>query len=382
MKITVIGIGRLGLTIALCLATHYDVMGIDINENYVKSLNDQTFSSQEPGINKLLQENHQRFHASTFLSDGVDFSDIILIYVDTPSPPPTTQIHETSPSEDVNRSCYDVTNLNKVIKGVFSYCVEKNIKRSVIIGCTVFPGYFSNVLPSIVSNNHLIKFSYNPEFIQQGDIVNGLLHPDIILIGTSDEDEASKIIGIYQKLCSSGPRIHVMSPESAEICKLSLNCFITTKITFANMIGDIADRTPGANTDDILKAIGDDQRVGQKCLKAGYGYGGPCFPRDNRSLGVYSRSVGVDPILSTATDRSNRHHTYLQFQQRLSENLDHYIFRDVAYKSNCPVPIIEESQKLKIAQMLAKEGKRVTIIDQPMIVDLIRQKYGDLFEYL
>lgn len=70
-----------------------------------------------------------------------------------------------------------------------------------------------------------------------------------------------------------------MSPASAEICKLAVNCFITTKISFANMIGDIADATHGANKLDILRAVGADSRIGSKCLKPGYGFGGPCFPR-------------------------------------------------------------------------------------------------------
>ena len=82
-----------------------------------------------------------------------------------------------------------------------------------------------------------------------------------------------------------------MSPESAEICKLALYCFITTKISFANMIGALADVTDAADKFDILRCVGDDQRVGPKCLRPGYGFGGPCFPRDNRALGAYARSV-------------------------------------------------------------------------------------------
>ena len=88
-----------------------------------------------------------------------------------------------------------------------------------------------------------------------------------------------------------------MSPDSAEITKLAINCFITTKIAYANMIGDIADQTPGADKFEILKAVGGDKRIGGLYLKPGYGFGGPCFPRDNRALGSYAQQVGIDPII-------------------------------------------------------------------------------------
>lgn len=84
---------------------------------------------------------------------------------------------------------------------------------------------------------------------------------------------------MYETVCLNSPHIARMSAESAEICKLAVNCFVTTKISFANMIGDIADSTPGADKYDILGAVGADSRVGGKCLKPGFGFGGPCFPR-------------------------------------------------------------------------------------------------------
>lgn len=108
-----------------------------------------------------------------------------------------------------------------------------------------------------------------------------------------------------------------MTAESAELTKLSLNCFITTKIAYANTIADIASKTPNANAVDILRAgsrasrvrvmfgrgsqcafaVGQDSRVGSKCIMPGYGFGGPCFPRDNRALGNYAKSIGVNPII-------------------------------------------------------------------------------------
>jgi UDPglucose 6-dehydrogenase len=152
-------------------------------------------------------------------------------------------------------------------------------------------------------------------------------------------------------------------------------------LKYANLIGDIADATPDANKYDILNAIGCDTRVGNKCLIPGFGFGGPCFPRDNRALMCYSNKVNIDGKLAKATDDYNNYHTELQYQQFLQLNLNQYIFDDVAYKSNCLVPIIEESQKLEIAVRLAKKGKHVIIKDKQYIIDEIKKKYNDLFIY-
>jgi UDP-glucose 6-dehydrogenase len=114
----------------------------------------------------------------------------------------------------------------------------------------------------------------------------------------------------------------VVHRHSAEITKLAVNCFITMKISFSNMIGDMADRTLGARKEDILSAVGQDSRVGPKCMQWGYGFGGPCFPRDNRALGYYASLTGVDPLLTTATDEYNVLHARIMVDRLLDEKRD------------------------------------------------------------
>ena len=147
------------------------------------------------------------------------------------------------------------------------------------------------------------------------------------------------------------------------------------------MIGDIADRSPGADKEAILLAVGADQRVGHACLRAGYGFGGPCFPRDNRALGTYARQRGVEPTLCDATDAYNKRHAQAMADMLLAQDLESYTICDVAYKPGCPVAIIEESQPLEVAKRLVQRGKRVTIRDRGCIVSLVRRTYGRMFEY-
>jgi UDP-glucose 6-dehydrogenase len=147
------------------------------------------------------------------------------------------------------------------------------------------------------------------------------------------------------------------------------------------MIGDVADITPDADKFDILKAIGSDSRIGKKYLNAGYGFGGPCFPRDNRALGGYIKSLGINPLIPEATDLSNKLHTQFQVKEMLKINITDYTVNGAGYKEPCTVPIIEESQKLLIGSELAKKGINVTVKDNKLLLDCVKLEYGDLFSY-
>ncbi len=172
--------------------------------------------------------------------------------------------------------------------------------------------YIQRVARYIVRDCEGVTVSYSPEFIAQGAIVWGLQNPDLILIGEGSSVAGDLLEDIYTRVAKrTRPKVCRMSAESAEIAKLSINCFVTTKISFANMIGDIADRSAGADKNDILKCVGADSRIGDKYLKPGYGYGGPCFPRDNRALAGHAQAVGVDAMIPLSTDSYNKYHTKL-----------------------------------------------------------------------
>jgi len=337
---------------------------VDINESYVAALNNKTLQSTEPRVEEFLNK-ATKFHATTDISEAVAFSDLIFILVDTPS---------TGGSRH-----YDTSRLGKVLSRINDHKVKD---YHVVVGCTVMPGYCRDIGSELLCDCTNTSLSYNPEFIQQGDIIRGFLNPDMVLIGEGSHAAGERLEAIYHATAENKPEICRMSASSAEVTKISINCFITTKISYANMIGDIADATEGANKDEILKAVGADSRVGGKCLKPGYGFGGPCFPRDNRALGGYAQSVGVTPLISIATDEYNVYHTQKMIEQKLAEGKEEYSFSDVAYKPRCPVPIVEESQKLAVAVGIAKAGKKVTIVDRDFIVDAVRMEHGKLFNYL
>ena len=137
-------------------------------------------------------------------------------------------------------------------------------------------------------------------------MINGLLEPDLVLIGESDPESGAALEELYKQYNRNSPRIARMSIVSAELTKISVNSYITMKISFTNQLRMIADQFPKANIHAILEAIGSDSRIGSKYLRAGLSFGGPCFPRDNRLLAYSARQVGLGAPLAEATDQVNQ----------------------------------------------------------------------------
>jgi nucleotide sugar dehydrogenase len=363
-NITVIGVGKLGLGLALLLEKGgYNVLGVDIFPNYVENLNNKVYKTKEPGYEELLQ-NSKNFTATTNIEEGLSFSDIIFIVVQTPN--------------SGGDKFYDHSILSNVLSKINSFHVKN---KHIIIGCTVMPKYIDTFGKLLLSHCENTTLSYNPEFVAQGDIVKGFLNPDIILIGTESTDVSEKLRQVYDSFILSHPRYCILTPLESEIVKISLNGFITTKISFANMISDVCDKV-GANKTKVLQSIGSDSRIGNKYFGPGYSFGGPCFPRDTRALKQFVDQNNINSDLLEATTKYNNEHIIFQANQLLSENRNEYIFENVCYKENSEIPLVEESAKLKIAKYLADHNKKVTINDNKEIIEEVKKEYGNIFNYL
>jgi nucleotide sugar dehydrogenase len=235
--------------------------------------------------------------------------------------------------------------------------------------------------------------------------VKGFLNPDMILVGTNVPSILTPILKeIYDKMTENTPIYSFMTPLEAEIVKISLNGFITTKISFANMISDMCDQV-GANKHAVLSAIGSDSRIGRKYFNPGLSFGGPCFPRDTRALKQLMDQHNVQSDILQATTNYNNEHNQKFAENLVSNNIilkqqtmntlectehfDHtnnhsfFKFTKVCYKPDSTIPIIEESAKLKIAEILVKKyGKKVTIEDIEPLIQEVKKEYGTLFTYI
>jgi len=344
-NISIIGVGKLGLCLALNLERKgYSIIGVDISEDYLKSLNDKTFNTSEPYVNEYLQES-QNISFTTDLKTALQ-NDVLFIVVRTPS------------TYDWK---YDHTDIENITNQLISFGKQPT-RKDLIINCTTFPGYCDALQEKLKDYNYFV--SYNPEFIAQGTIIRDQVHCDTVLIGEADEYAGELISGIYNEMVESTPMHARMSRTEAELTKLSVNCFLTTKISYANMVGDIANRL-GCDAFKVLEAIGTDSRIGNKYLKPGFGFGGPCFPRDNRALAKCGEEVGVDAVISKATDEMNEKHLQYQIEDFVKSNPDmnKTVKIDfITYKKDSI--LIEESQQLKFALKLKELGYKIKILDQ------------------
>lgn len=344
-NISIIGVGKLGLCLGLNLEKKgHNIIGIDIAENYIQSLNDKTFTTSEPFVNEYLQE-ATNITFTTDLKQALN-NDIIFVVVKTPS---------TSDWK------YDHTQVEEIADKLISFG-KQSTRKDLIINCTTFPGYCDILQKKLKDYNYFI--SYNPEFIAQGTIIKDQVMCDNVLIGEADKYAGDLIMDIYKSMVESNPTYNRMSRTEAELTKLAVNCYLTTKISYANMVGDIATRL-GCDADRVLTAIGTDSRIGNKYIKPGFGFGGPCFPRDNRALAKCGEEVGIDAVISKATDEMNEKHLQYQIEDfvKNNSNKEKVVTIDfVTYKKDSI--LIEESQQLKFAIKLKELGYKVEILDQ------------------
>jgi UDPglucose 6-dehydrogenase len=358
MKIGVIGAGRLGITFALlCEKAGYEVIVSDKRDDYVYNLNHGICDTNEPLIQKMLFEVNN-FSATTSNVEIIENSDIIFTFVATPST--TDGSYDTSAVFEVANDFFESSKLDIPV-----------FNKKFIIGCTTNPGDVDQIQNKL--SMFSIQVAYNPEFIAQGEIVKGLEQSDIVLIGTEYQELSNELIQIYNRIQTTPVHAHVMSPKAAEITKIGINCFLTTKISYANMMGDILTKSNlGNEIDSVLNAVGGDSRVGKKYMKYGFGFGGPCLPRDNRALGHYANELGLKLNLPLTVDEFNKEHAEFIKNFFIGQNPDKaipFVMNYVTYKRG--TDILEESQQFKLCLDLLEEGYYVNVIEiEPVIKQL------------
>lgn len=360
MRIGIIGTGRLGLCMSLCLDAYgFDVTCYDINKSLLHDIKNKVLDTNEPAVKTFLKTS--TLNIANTEEEIIGKCDVIFVFIQTPS------LHSGE---------YDHTFINGFVDKCINICenTQYNDNKIIVISSTVMPEYTDSIIKKFKDRNILnIDVCYNPTFIAQGSIIENLMNPELILIGGYSDSAMNIIASIHYKIVQKSVELHKMSPLEAEITKISINCFITTKIAFANMVGDLL-ISKNIVPNKVLNAIGSDSRIGNKYLGYGYGFGGPCFPRDNKALYSYASKKGFAFHLCKTTDELNNDH--LQYQYKImKETAKDIEFTYITYKDTSD--ILEESQKLKLAVMLADAGFKVTIKERAHIIEKLMNIYGN-----
>lgn len=296
MNIGVIGLGKLGLPMCAVFASKgHNVVGVDKLQQAVDRANQFQPSVPEPAVIPLLATFSESISFTTKF-DALEECEIVFVIVPTPTDPATGMF--------TNAYVIDaLAELGRVIGAT-------NREYNVVIVSTVMPQSCDEVLyPFLLQTvagdcSERVQLCYNPEFIALGDVVNGMLHPDILLIGESSPDAGAQLQDFWKTICPERP-VHRMSLQQAELTKLSLNVALCTKITYGNFIGRLASSL-GIKHQEVLQAVGGDSRIGIKYLKAGAPIGGPCLPRDTLALQQYMLAHHISENLLDAIITEDR----------------------------------------------------------------------------
>lgn len=298
LKYSVIGMGKLGASMAAAIASRGPhVICVDVLQSAVDLVNAGHAPVQETGLEEMITANKKRIAATLSHHEAVHNSDVTFVIVPTPS--------DTSGAFSLQYAISAFHEIGIALSTKAGY-------HLVVLTSTVLPGATRyGLLPVLEQTSGKTAgrdfgLCYSPEFIALGSVIHDFLNPDFTLIGEIDKRSGDFLETCYAEIMTNGPLCKRMSIENAELTKIALNSFVTTKITFANMLAELCERIPGGDVDVVTDALGSDRRIGHRYLKGAIGYGGPCFPRDNIALGCIARALGLRAELAETTDRSNR----------------------------------------------------------------------------
>ncbi len=353
MKIAVIGTGYIGLVSGVCLAKlGHTVVCVDNNAGKVKALQAGEVPIFEPGLADLMQEasSSGRLHFSTDTQSATRSCDAVMIAVGTP----TDQTGQSSDLSFVFAAARDIA------AGIDGYKV-------IIIKSTVPAGTGRQVERAIKDANPRADFDVvsNPEFLREGAAIFDFMNPDRIVIGTTNPRARALMGEIYASFIENNVMMLETGLESAELIKFASNGFLATKIAFINEMAELCEAS-GANVQDVARGMGFDDRIGPKFLNAGPGFGGSCFPKDNRALSGMAKVLDVQLRITDAVIASNDHVKIRAFQ-KIAElaggkvaGLSIVVF-GVTFKPD--TDDMREASALTIIPQLIAGGASITVVD-------------------
>ncbi len=372
-SVSVVGLGKLGMGLALCFASSgIKTLGIDVNENVINAVNKGETPIIEPKYQQLIGELGANFRASTKHSEAIEQTDITFILVATPS------------IGDGRFSNRYVKSALKSLSEAFKQ--SKKPYHLFVISSTVIPGSTEKTFIPLIEQYSGRKFMrdfdvcFDPDFVALGTVVRDFRSPDLVIIGESRAEAGDRVEALHRKMCENTPQIARMSLISAEVAKVSLNAYITMKISFANTVANLCERLPGADVDAITNAIGVDKRISPYYLRGGLAFGGTCFPRDTKAFMTISRTHGLDPILMDSVERVNIEQNKLLAQLVKSVVTDEKKISVLGVAFKDKTPVIEQSPAIHLIQELVIDDIDVTIYD-PLAMDFARRAFDDEITY-
>jgi len=353
MKLCIIGTGYVGLVSGTCFADiGNNVICVDVDRNKIQNLNSGIIPIYEPGLEEMVKRNinQKRLKFSYDVNDAIKKSDIIFICVGTPTIKKTNSVEL--------KYVYQVANK-----------IKSNLnKYKIIVTKSTVPVTTGDKIESILKKNKY-KSNYdvvsNPEFLREGEAIRDFVVPDRVVVGTESKKALKIMKSLYLPIIKKTTRFFSTSRRGAELIKYVSNAFLATKISFINEVANLCELS-NINIEDISVGMGLDQRIGERFLRAGPGYGGSCFPKDTRAIVALAKKykTNLSIVNSVIKSNDNRSKILLKRILKISKNkVKNKIitFLGVTFKAN--TDDMRESPCLKLIPALITKGAKINYYD-------------------
>ncbi|MFW6437008.1 MAG: UDP-glucose 6-dehydrogenase AglM [Halococcoides sp.] len=370
-SVSVIGSGYVGTTVAAWFAElGHDVINVDIDESVVEAINDGRAPIHEPGLDDIIAEHGgDRLRATTDY-DAVADTTITFLALPTPS--------DADGEIDLSAMESGANSLGEVI--------QEGDEHTFVVKSTVVPGTTEEVVaPAIEATSGLtagedFHVGMNPEFLREGYALNDFRNPEKIVVGANTERAFETIREVYDPLMAADdddPAYVETGVREAEMIKYANNAFLATKISLINEIGNIC-KEYGVDAYEVADAIGLDDRISDRFLRSGVGWGGSCFPKDVSAIRFAAREMGYEPILLDATVAVNDRQP-----ERMLDLLDEHAdvtgervaVLGLAFKPN--TDDTRHSRAIPIIEGLEDRGAEVVGYD-PVATENMRERFPDI----
>ncbi|MFY0671603.1 MAG: UDP-glucose/GDP-mannose dehydrogenase family protein [Aquiluna sp.] len=366
MLIGVVGLGYLGLTHSIAMAMLGNrVIGYESDLAKLRAISNAEIPFHEPGLEDQLAElsGSGLFSVADHFGEG-PVCDVYFICVGTP---------QTGSGKSADTSF--VFSAGESLGTVIA-------PETVVVGKSTVPVGTAAALRDRMSEvaGFPVHLAWNPEFLREGTALEDSLNPDRIVIGSWDDFSSEKLKEVYKPILDRGTPLVEVDVPTAELVKVAANAFLATKVSFINAMAEIAE-VSGADAVELAKAIGFDERIGNKFLRNGIGFGGGCLPKDIRGFVARAEELGAGEAVSflkdvDAINQRRRERVVALAEQELGELKDKKILMlGLSFKPDSDD--MRDSPALDIALRLAKAGANVTVHD-PVALIALGDKHPEL----
>jgi UDPglucose 6-dehydrogenase len=368
-KLSVIGTGYLGATHAVCMVElGFDVIGLDVDEEKIERLAKGEVPFFEPGLPELLSKHSSsgKLRFTTSYEEAAEFADVHFICVGTPQ-------KKGEYSADLRH-----------VESAFTSLSPHLTRKVLVVGKSTVPAgtaaHMEKLMRSLTPSKD-VELAWNPEFLREGFAVEDTLRPDRLVFGVHSDWAEQQLRAAFAPVIETGTPVVVTDFATAELVKVAANSFLATKISFINAMAEVCETT-GADVTALSKAIGYDDRIGHKFLRAGLGFGGGCLPKDIRAFIARAGELGVDQAVSFLREVDEINLRRRARTVELGLDLIDGSYRGTriailgaAFKPNSDD--IRDSPALDVAASIGRRGGDVVVYD-PQALDNARRAHPEL----